>query len=235
MPWGPSRNGRLACSGTGAYAASPYAGARRRPPGTEPLSCRWAATRLSRHRRPSRKESTPSPTATTTGASVGGAGGAYELLVATEILYYGPWCGFSRRLPVSPRWPCCSPSAGLTGFRFFATTRNVLISGTVFNDANNDARKNSGEAGLLNWRVYIDADNDGRFDSGEKSVLTDSSGNYRFTSLAAGTHRVRIVQQPAWTRTTPPAASTPSPSQRARSRPTNTSGSGGASGPSRLV
>ncbi|HZN70011.1 MAG TPA: SdrD B-like domain-containing protein [Tepidisphaeraceae bacterium] len=79
----------------------------------------------------------------------------------------------------------------------------MLISGTVFNDANNDARKNSGEAGLLNWRVYIDADNDGRFDSGEKSVLTDGSGNYRFTSLAAGTHRVRILQQSAWTRTTP--------------------------------
>jgi hypothetical protein len=85
----------------------------------------------------------------------------------------------------------------------FATTRNVLVTGTVFNDANNDGRKNSGEAGLPNWRVFIDADNDGRFDSGERSVLTDGSGNYRLTSLAAGTHRVRVVHQSSWTRTAP--------------------------------
>ena len=89
------------------------------------------------------------------------------------------------------------------GGRNFGTTQRVLISGAVYNDANGSATRNSGESGLSGWRVYLDADNDGRFDGGERSVLTDASGNYRFTNLAAGTYRVRVVQQTGWRLTTP--------------------------------
>lgn len=89
----------------------------------------------------------------------------------------------------------------------FGNTQNVLISGTVFNDADRDGVKDSGEAGLSGWRVFIDRDNDGRLDTGEASVLTDSSGNYKFTTLAAGTYRVRVVQQSGWTRTAPSGGS----------------------------
>jgi hypothetical protein len=63
--------------------------------------------------------------------------------------------------------------------------------------------KNSGEAGLANWRVFIDKDGDGFLDSGERSTLTDSSGNWSFRDLSAGMYRVRVVQQIGWSRTTP--------------------------------
>jgi hypothetical protein len=85
----------------------------------------------------------------------------------------------------------------------FADTQKVLISGTVFHDTNKNGVQNSGETGLGNWRVYIDANNNGKFDSGETSVLTSSSGAWQFTTLPAGTYRIRVVQQAGYTLTTP--------------------------------
>ena len=70
---------------------------------------------------------------------------------------------------------------------------SAVISGTVFNDANGDKVKQTTEAGLSAWRVYIDKNNNGVLDSGETSVLSDGSGKYSFTALAAGTYVVRIV------------------------------------------
>jgi len=112
-------------------------------------------------------------------------------------------------------WRGTTPSAGYhsvtlsaggssTGKRF-GFTQKVLISGTVFSDANGNRAKDSGEAGLSGWRVFIDANGDGVFNSTERSVLTDAAGNWSFKNLAAGTYRVRVVQQSGWTRTTPTA------------------------------
>jgi hypothetical protein len=89
--------------------------------------------------------------------------------------------------------------------KHFADTQKILISGTVFNDANGDRIRNSGEVGLANWRVFIDSDSDGVWDSTEKYTFSDGSGNYSFKTLSAGTYRVRVVQQSGWTRTTPTA------------------------------
>ena len=106
-----------------------------------------------------------------------------------------------------------SPSAGyhsvtltaggsVTG-RNFGNTQKVLISGTVFTDANGDRLRQRSEVGLSGWRVYVDADNDGRLDSGERSVLTDASGKDRFMNLAPGTYRVRVVRPAGWQLTAP--------------------------------
>jgi len=83
----------------------------------------------------------------------------------------------------------------------------ATISGTVFDDANKDGKKESTEAGLGNWKVYIDANNNGKLDAGEKSVTTSSTGAWSFGSLAAGTYIIRIVQQTGFTRTTPAGGS----------------------------
>jgi hypothetical protein len=69
----------------------------------------------------------------------------------------------------------------------------VYIAGTVFNDANSNGVRDSSETFLTGWRVYLDLNNDGKFESGETSTLSDSTGAYRFTSLAAGTFRLRIA------------------------------------------
>jgi hypothetical protein len=66
-----------------------------------------------------------------------------------------------------------------------------VISGSVYNDLNANAKHEAGEAGLKSARVYLDANNNGKLDKRETSALTDKRGQFRFEGLAAGTHRLR--------------------------------------------
>ena len=79
------------------------------------------------------------------------------------------------------------------------------IRGSVWNDVDGDTVKDGGEAGLADWRVYLDANQNGQWESTEPSQLTDSSGNYAFTSVAAGTYRVAEVLPSGWQQTAPAA------------------------------
>ena len=87
----------------------------------------------------------------------------------------------------------------------FGLTSTVAISGLAFNDVNGDGIRETGDAGLSAWRIYIDKNNDGVWNSNEKSVLTSSSGAFRFNGLSAGTSVVRIVQRTGYTLSTPSA------------------------------
>ena len=73
-------------------------------------------------------------------------------------------------------------------------TNTAKISGKVFTDKDGDKTFDTGETGVTNRTVYIDLDNDSALDSNETRVVTDSSGNYTFSNLAAGTYKVRIVR-----------------------------------------
>ncbi|HEX8913863.1 MAG TPA: SdrD B-like domain-containing protein [Humisphaera sp.] len=90
----------------------------------------------------------------------------------------------------------------------FGATKRALVSGFVFNDADRDGIRDSGEAGLSGWRVYLDANKNGVWDSTERSVLTSSTGSWSFGDLLAGTnYAIRVVQQAGWTRTAPSTGS----------------------------
>ncbi len=80
------------------------------------------------------------------------------------------------------------------------------ISGSVFNDADNNGVKAVGESGMAGWTVYIDANSNAQLDSGEISVVTSATGAYSFTGLNPGTYRVRQVPQAHWSQTTPGAS-----------------------------
>jgi hypothetical protein len=69
----------------------------------------------------------------------------------------------------------------------------ATLSGSVFNDANGNARRDSGEAGLANQRIFIDLNFDGAFQNNEPSVLSNSSGNYQFANRPNGIQRIRYV------------------------------------------
>jgi hypothetical protein len=77
------------------------------------------------------------------------------------------------------------------------------ISGTVFHDFDRDGVRDAGDIGISAWRVYIDTNNNGVLDSGEISVLTNSSGNYKFSGLSAATYKVREQRQSGFVQTTP--------------------------------
>jgi hypothetical protein len=99
-----------------------------------------------------------------------------------------------------------SAGQNLAGENFGArqtVAASARVSGTVFNDANGNGKRDLGELGLGLWRVYLDLNKDGRYDAGDASALTDVSGNWSFGSLAAGTYVVRIVQNTGTATTTP--------------------------------
>ena len=74
----------------------------------------------------------------------------------------------------------------------FGVQQEAMISGNVFNDADGNGAKTSGEAGIAGVKVYLDQDKDGSPGLTEPFTMTDPSGNYSFT-LPAGTYRIREV------------------------------------------
>jgi len=89
--------------------------------------------------------------------------------------------------------PGTMPMQPATVIRIDLGTPSGTISGNVFNDLNHDGVAESGEGGLAGVTVYLDANNNGRLDSGETSTTTDVNGNYTFVGLAPGTYIVREV------------------------------------------
>jgi hypothetical protein len=80
----------------------------------------------------------------------------------------------------------------------------ATLSGVVFNDANDNAAKNTGEAGLSGWTVYSDLNANGVKDAGEPSAISSATGAYTITTnQSGGSHIVRIIQQSGWRVTYP--------------------------------
>ena len=78
------------------------------------------------------------------------------------------------------------------------------ISGTVYNDADNNGVRATGEGGVSGATVFLDANNDFNHDPGEVLVVTDSTGNFTFSNLPAGTHNVHVEGPTGeWLFTTP--------------------------------
>ncbi|HEV2688087.1 MAG TPA: SdrD B-like domain-containing protein, partial [Bryobacteraceae bacterium] len=75
------------------------------------------------------------------------------------------------------------------------STANVLgkIAGTVYNDLNGDAIKQSTEGGLANVTVFVDKNKNGILDVGEPKTTTAANGTYTIASVVAGTYQVREI------------------------------------------
>jgi hypothetical protein len=82
-----------------------------------------------------------------------------------------------------------------------STTQTV--SGTVYNDANDNGVVDQGETGISGVSVYIDSNNDGILDDGEESTTTDANGNYSLTETTLGTYNVRVIAPTGDTQTLP--------------------------------
>jgi Mg-chelatase subunit ChlD len=74
------------------------------------------------------------------------------------------------------------------------------ISGSVFNDANNNASFDSSEQKLSGWTLQL-------FTSGSntplKTITTDNTGSFIFGSLCSGTYILKEVPQTGWKQTLP--------------------------------
>jgi hypothetical protein len=79
------------------------------------------------------------------------------------------------------------------------------ILGHVFDDRNGNGRRDGGESALGGWVAYVDRNNNRKPDAGEPRATTDGKGHYRLAGLAAGRYVVRLVLQPGWQQSKPPA------------------------------
>ncbi len=79
------------------------------------------------------------------------------------------------------------------------TADTASISGSVWDDTDGDGVFDGGESGFGNTRVYLDLDGNGSRGVSEPSVLTNSSGDYLFSDLDAGSYTVRVDRSGALT------------------------------------
>ena len=84
----------------------------------------------------------------------------------------------------------------------FGDFKTVSISGSVFQDTNDNGVRDTGEAGLAGVTVFLDANNTGVFATGDTTATTDANGNYSFTNLGPGTYHVAEVLPTGFTQTT---------------------------------
>ncbi|HEX4795924.1 MAG TPA: SdrD B-like domain-containing protein, partial [Humisphaera sp.] len=96
------------------------------------------------------------------------------------------------------------------GFSDYTTTIQVnaassgaSISGLVYNDANGNGIRDSGEAVISGQKFFIDKNVNSILDAGEPTFTTGAAGTFTFSGLAAGTYRIREVTMSGWRWTNP--------------------------------
>jgi len=87
----------------------------------------------------------------------------------------------------------------------FLETQDVIITGTVYNDANGNAKRDPTEKGIAGLTVFIDKNKNGKPDTGEPKVTTAADGTYSFKAQPPGSFRVAEVV-PTGSRISSPAA-----------------------------
>ena len=78
-----------------------------------------------------------------------------------------------------------------------------ILLGVVYNDANKNATRQTGEFGATGVTVYIDANNSGVLDLGDVTTTTNEHGAFAFTNVTPGQKIVRVVTPSPLVQTAP--------------------------------
>lgn len=112
------------------------------------------------------------------------------LAAGTYLLSEVVPAGFSQTAPAPPGTITVTlgPGQDATGFLFGNRAGAASIAGTKFNDVNGNGVRDTGEGGVAGVTIQL------RNSAGQLSTTTtDSSGNFSFTGLAAGTYSISEV------------------------------------------
>ena len=86
----------------------------------------------------------------------------------------------------------------------FGNQRLANLSGWKWHDADGDRTWDQGEPALGDWVIFLDRNNNARLDPNEPQTRTGNNGQYQFTGLIPGTHRVCEVYDPMFVTATYP-------------------------------
>ena len=135
-------------------------------------------------------------------AAISGADGSY----CFSEVPIGPAYALCQILP--PGWRTTLPASGQQAVQLsgdqpsavadFGAGRSVSISGTLANDLNGNGRRDAREPVLAGRTVFLDNDGDSQLDAGETSMLTDTTGYFRFGDLPAGVYHLRAQTSTGW-------------------------------------
>ena len=81
----------------------------------------------------------------------------------------------------------------------FGNFQQWSVSGTLFEDSNQDGTLDDGETGLSGWTVNLSNSSN----QVVATATTDSQGNYSFNNLPSGTYTIQEVLQPGYIPTVP--------------------------------
>jgi hypothetical protein len=110
--------------------------------------------------------------------------------------------GWTQTFPAAPgTYLIVAETTDLAGLDF-GNFELVTLSGQKFEDENANGIKDAGEPGLPDWTIQLDVDNDGDVD---QTTTTDSGGNYSFSGVGPGTHKLSELQEAGWIQSVPAA------------------------------
>jgi hypothetical protein len=107
--------------------------------------------------------------------------------------------GWIETMPVTGSYTIVLPAGKDSKNNNFGDFKLGTISGSEYNDLNNNGHQNKGEPALVGWTINL-------MKVGSPTIVattvTDANGNYSFVNLAPGTYQVREVLQSGWYETT---------------------------------
>jgi len=107
--------------------------------------------------------------------------------------------GFRATAPAAGFYDVVLAKGQAASGKTFGDTQRVLISGTVFNDANGDGKRATTDLGLSGWTVNLYLNGTGA----KAAITTDASGKWSVSTLAAGKYLVKILPKAGYKLTTP--------------------------------
>ena len=87
----------------------------------------------------------------------------------------------------------------------FGNWEPASVSGTKFEDTNNNGVHDAGEGPLPGFTLYVDYNGNGSLDAGEPSAVSGADGTWTINGIKPGTFNVREVADPNYTCTFPGA------------------------------
>jgi hypothetical protein len=110
-------------------------------------------------------------------------------------------------------WSCSFPSSCEYDLTFksndaktgadFGNWEPASVSGTKFEDTNNNGVHDAGEGPLQGFTFYVDYNGNGSLDAGEPSAVSAADGSWTISGIRPGTYNVLEVADPNYTCTFP--------------------------------